>query len=184
MIEHQDLSLRPVNRSDLPLLESWHNDAHIHGEFNFFGFSGTHSLHADYEKSGFLDDRQGMLLIISGAEEPIGSVGYRSVVYGPNDASRAFSIGIHLIPQQRGQGLGAQAQALLARYLFETYSVQRIEAETDVDNIAEQKSLENAGFRREGVLRQAQWRGGRWHDLVKYSKLRGELDLAGSNSAE
>ena len=174
MNEHQDLSLRPVNRSDLPLLESWHNDLEIHGEFNFFGYSGTHSFQSDYEKSGFLDDRQGMLLIISDAEEPIGSVGYRSVIYGPNDASRAYSIGIHLIPKYRGKGLGAQAQALLARYLFDTYSVQRIEAETDVDNLAEQRSLDKAGFTREGVLRQAQWRAGRWHDLVKYSKLRGE----------
>jgi aminoglycoside 6'-N-acetyltransferase len=115
-----------------------------------------------------------MLLVVNLQGESIGGLNYRSVMYGPNNASRAFSIGIHLIPEQRGKGFGAQAQALLAEYLFDTYSVQRVEAETDVDNIAEQKSLEKAGFTREGVLRQAQWRAGKWHDLVKYSKLRGE----------
>jgi aminoglycoside 6'-N-acetyltransferase len=155
-------------------LEAWHNDIEVNGEFNFFGFSSAQSLEADFEKSGFLEDRQGMLLVVDGQGEPIGGVDYRSVMYGPNDASRAFSIGIHLVPEQRGQGLGAQAQAMLAQYLFDIYSVQRVEAETDVDNIAEHKSLEKAGFTREGVLRQAQWRAGRWHDLVKYSKLRGE----------
>ena len=173
MIQGKSLGLRPVERSDLPILEAWHNDSEVHGEFNFFGFSGTHSLQSNYEKSGFLDDRQGML-VVTLLDEPIGSVSYRSVMYGPNDASRAFSIGIHLIPEQRGQRLGAQAQSLLAQYLFDTYSVQRIEAETDVDNVAEHKSLEKAGFTREGVLRQAQWRASQWHDLVKYSKLRGE----------
>ena len=34
--------------------------------------------------------------------------------------------------------------------------------------------LEQAGFTREGVLRQAHWRMGVHHDLVMYSKLRGE----------
>lgn len=174
MIGNENLSLRPVKRSDLPLLETWHNNREVHGEFNFFGFSGTQDLENGFNKSGFLDDRQGMLLVVDPGSEIIGSVSYRSVIYGPNDSSRTFSIGIHLVPERRRQGLGAQAQALLAQYLFGTYSVQRIEAETDVDNLAEQKSLEKAGFTREGVLRQAQWRAGEWHDLVKYSLLRGE----------
>jgi aminoglycoside 6'-N-acetyltransferase len=50
----------------------------------------------------------------------------------------------------------------------------RVEAQTDVTNLAEQRALEKAGFTREGVLRKAQWRGGAYHDLVVYSKLRGE----------
>ena len=173
MIQGKSLGLRPVERSDLAILEAWHNDSEVHGEFNFSGFSGTHSLQSNYEKSGFLDDRQGML-IVTKQDEPIGSVSYRSVMYGPNDASRAYSLGIHLVPKHRGQGLGAEAQALFTQYLFDTYSVQRIEAETDSENISAQKLLEKAGFSREGILRQAQWRAGQWHDLVKYSKLRGE----------
>jgi RimJ/RimL family protein N-acetyltransferase len=43
-----------------------------------------------------------------------------------------------------------------------------------VTNAAEQRALERAGFTREGVLRHAQFREGGFHDLVLYSKLRGE----------
>jgi aminoglycoside 6'-N-acetyltransferase len=50
----------------------------------------------------------------------------------------------------------------------------RVEASTDVTNLPEQHALEKAGFTREGILRKAQWRGGSWHDLMVYSKLRGE----------
>ena len=50
----------------------------------------------------------------------------------------------------------------------------RVEASTDITNLAEQRALEKAGFTREGVLRKAQWRAGDWHDLVVYSLLRGE----------
>ena len=67
-----------------------------------------------------------------------------------------------------------EAQELLAGYLFSVYPIMRVEASTDITNRAEQRALEKAGFTREGVLRKAQWRNGDWHDLVVYSKLRGE----------
>lgn len=50
-----------------------------------------------------------------------------------------------------------------------------MQALTDVDNITEQRALERAGFTREGVLRQAQWRRGEHHDLAVYAVLREEL---------
>jgi RimJ/RimL family protein N-acetyltransferase len=52
--------------------------------------------------------------------------------------------------------------------------VERLEASTDVDNLAEQRALERAGFTREAVLRHAQFRDGGFHDLVLYSRLRGD----------
>jgi RimJ/RimL family protein N-acetyltransferase len=59
-------------------------------------------------------------------------------------------------------------------HLFATTGVNRIEGETDIENVHAQRALERAGFVREGVLRQAQWRRGAHHDLVVYSRLRGE----------
>jgi RimJ/RimL family protein N-acetyltransferase len=97
------------------------------------------------------------------------------VSYGPNDESRALNIGVSLIPEARGQGHGAEAQRLLAELLFRLFDVERIEAMTDVDNIPEQRSLEKAGFVREGILRRAQFRARRYHDLVSYSILREDL---------
>jgi hypothetical protein len=78
-----------------------------------------------------------------------------------------------------GQGHGAEAQRQLAAYLFATTRVERLEASTDVDNLAEQRSLEKAGFTREGVLRSAQFRDGAFHDLVLYSRLRGDRPSQG-----
>jgi len=71
-----------------------------------------------------------------------------------------------------GRGYGTAAQEALAHYLFQTTLVERLEAGTDVDNLAEQRALEKAAFQREGVLRHAQYRRGQWHDLVRYGRLR------------
>ncbi len=76
------------------------------------------------------------------------------------------------VPRHAGQGLGTEAQRLLAEFLFATYDLNRVEASTDVENLPEQRSLEKAGFVREGIQRGAQFRAGAYHDLVTYSRLR------------
>ena len=95
-------------------------------------------------------------------------------MYGPNEGSQAYNIGITLSPKFRGKGYGTEAQRLFADYLFSTYTVMRVEASTDIANVAEQRALIKAGFMREGIARKAQWRAGDWRDLIAYSKLRGE----------
>ena len=61
--------------------------------------------------------------------------------------------------------------------------VNRVEAATDVADLAEQRALEKAGFIREGILRGAQFRAGSWHDLVYFSLLRKETLRPGPMTA-
>ena len=103
-----------------------------------------------------------------------GHVGWHRVHYGPNLGSCAWNIGIGLIESAQGRGIGSVAQGLLARYLLATTPLDRVEASTDVTNIAEQRALEKAGFTREGVLRSAQQRVDGRHDLYSYSFVRGD----------
>ncbi len=105
-----------------------------------------------------------------------GYLSWHLVTYGPNPGSHAWNIGIEVAETARGHGVGTVAQRLLARWLLATTHVQRIEASTDVTNVAEQKSLERAGFTREGVLRSAQKRADGRHDLYGYSLLPADLE--------
>lgn len=104
----------------------------------------------------------------------VGSVSWIQVPHGPNRQSLAWCIGITVLPIYRGRHLGTAAQKLLAETLLATTPANRVEAETDVDNIAERRSLERAGFVFEGIARQANWRRGAWHDMAIYSTLRPE----------
>ena len=104
----------------------------------------------------------------------VGDLTWHAVHYGPNEGSKAWNIGISLVPEARGRGLGAAAQRALADLLFARTAVDRVEAQTDVENVAEQRSLTKAGFLREGVLRSAQQRHDGRHDLVSYARLRSD----------
>jgi RimJ/RimL family protein N-acetyltransferase len=105
----------------------------------------------------------------------LGGVSWHAVDYGGTVSCSAWNIGIGLLPAARGRGIGTLAQRLLVDHLLETTELDRIEASTDVDNVAEQRALEKAGFRREGVLRGAQLRGGVRRDLVHYGLVRGDV---------
>jgi RimJ/RimL family protein N-acetyltransferase len=106
---------------------------------------------------------------------PIGGLSYRVVSYGGSLGCLAWNIGVGLLPEERGRGVGTLAQRLLAEHLFATTELDRVEASTDVDNVAEQRALEKAGFRREGVVRGAQLRGGRRRDVALYGLVRADL---------
>jgi len=90
--------------------------------------------------------------------------------------SYCWNMGLVLVPEARGHGYGTEAQRLLAEYLFAHTQLNRIEATTEVDNRAEQRSLEKAGFTREGILRGYGFRDGKWRDNVLYSMVRSDWD--------
>jgi len=164
--------LRDVVLADADLIDSWESAA-MRGEFNDFG-EPPGAMPRDVLAAGPLrNDHNGMLVVERIADRvPIGTIGWHRVMYGPNPESAAWNIGISLIPEARGQGYGTQAQRQVAAYLFETTSVNRVEASTDVENLPEQRSLEKAGYRREGIQRGAQYRAGGYHDLIVYGRLR------------
>jgi RimJ/RimL family protein N-acetyltransferase len=170
-----EVSLRAVTTSDAPLLDGWHAQPALMGEFNDFGHLERPSYAERLAAGGLVGDGGGSLLV-EAAGAPVGTVSWHRVQYGPNDESAQWNTGISLLPEARGRGIGWRAQRLLAERLLATTSVNRIEASTDVGNVAEQRSLEKAGFTREGVLRGAQHRAGAWHDIVSYSLLRADLD--------
>ena len=62
-------------------------------------------------------------------------------------------LGIWLVPQARGRGLGRAALRLVAAWLSHDSGFQRVDILTAPDNLAMVRSAEAAGFLFEGVLR-------------------------------
>lgn len=166
--------LRDVTLADADLIDAWDVNR---SRFNDFGMPSDPVDRQVLARGPLRNERNGML-IVERLEDgrPIGTVGWHVERYGPNPESTAFNVGIELIPEARGHGYGTEAQVQLAVYLFSTTSVHRVEAATDVENVAEQRSLERAGFHREGILRGSQFRGGAYRDLVYYAVLRDEVE--------
>ena len=100
-----------------------------------------------------------------------GFVVWRAVGSGP---VVCYNIGVLLLPECRGRGLGSAAQCLLADYLFSTTLANRVEAGTEAENVAEQRALEKAGFQKEGLHRGRGFRDGRMVDGLTFARLRSD----------
>ncbi|HVK24910.1 MAG TPA: GNAT family protein [Actinokineospora sp.] len=114
-------------------------------------------------------------VVWSDTDELLGVVSWHQVGWGRTRACAAWNVGIALLPTARGRRAGVGALALVARHLFATTDLDRVEAATDVDNAAANRALLGAGFQREGVVRGAQLRTGVRRDMVLYGFLRSDL---------
>ena len=167
------VKLRDATLADADAIDALQRLEKTDGGFNDFGMPFEPVDRAVLAKGPLRNDQHGVLLVERIEDGVvIGTVSWHRVRYGPNPESDGWMFGIDLVPEARGRGYGTEAQRLIAGYLFETTPMHRVEASTDVDNIAEQRALEKAGFTREGVNRGAQFRAGSWHDLVMYARIR------------
>lgn len=169
----QELVLRVFREDDLPFLDRLCTDPEAVGTFEWIGFIDPHARRRRWEKNGYVGPEITALAVASRDGTPAGIVSYRPARRsGPVGA--CFEIGIALLPEHRGHGWGTAAQRLLVTHLFDHTSANRLEALTDEENVAEQRALERAGFRREGVLRGSYFRRGSWRNRVVYAVTRGD----------
>jgi [ribosomal protein S5]-alanine N-acetyltransferase len=173
-----EIRLRPVTEADLGIFRRFVVEPGLIG-LDWSGFSDPKAVQRRFDTDSYLAADDGRLIVEVATEtdpgwEPAGLVSYLRRWHG----TRSFSweIGIALLPEWRGQGIGWRAQAIFCSYLFENTSVQRIEASTHEENAAEQRALEKAGFTLEGVIRAAEFRAGQWRDGYLYSRLRTDPD--------
>lgn len=167
------VQLRPVMATDMDLFAEGLASEEGTGPFQWFGFTSPDRLRKGYEENGLLGPDGGVLTVIEKGE-PVGRVEWFKASWGRPDTSTCWTIAIGLAPGARGRGIGRRAQSELVRYLFRHTPAQRVQAYTDVDNVAEQRALEAAAFTLEGIIRRAQWRDGGWHDVMLYSVVRAE----------
>jgi RimJ/RimL family protein N-acetyltransferase len=163
------VALRPIAEEDLPLLERFCVEPELMG-LDWLGFRDRGHIRRRFGRDGFLGEDDGQMMVIADGHAA-GFVAWRDpAYYGRRHA--CWNIGIILLPEWRGRGVGSIAQRQLADYLFSFTPVARIEASTLPQNVAEQRALERAGFTREGTLRCIGFLEGAWCDNVFYSRVR------------
>lgn len=170
-----DVALRPVRVEDLDLFQIALSDETGTGEFQWFGFTDMSNVRRAHAENGLLTPDGGTLAIDYG-NELVGRVEWFASAWGRPSTSSCWTVAIGLLSTYRGAGIGTEAQRQLVDYLFAHTRCRRIQAFTDVENLAEQGALKSAGFVSEGILRSAQWRAGAFHDMALFSVIRGQAD--------
>lgn len=163
-----EVSLRPINEDDLPFLQGLRDDTADPSPFMSDRLVDPRSWRRRWDAGELIDDSGGIVLIVSDGERA-GFISWRAHHWFDR---KCWSLGIQVAASMRGRGIGTTAHRLMVGYLFDRSPVNRIEAYTDVENQAERRALEKAGFALEGTLRRAYFRYGKWRDGALYSIVR------------
>ncbi|TYB70200.1 GNAT family N-acetyltransferase [Nonomuraea sp. PA05] len=93
---------------------------------------------------------------------------------GPPDRQGVSDTGYVVAPWARGGAVAATAVRALTDWAFDQ-GVRRVELQAEVENVASLRAAYRAGFREEGLRREAKrTRDGRFADHVTFARLRGE----------
>lgn len=162
MLEGNAVNLRVIEKEDLSLYAEWFNNPLFSGEYLRLQQESKTKM----EKLENLPPNKKRFIIEKKDGSKIGLMSYFP--------SRPFSIGFALIPSERGKGYCTEAAKIIVDYLFLSKDIVRIQAHTDTSNMAAQKVLEKAGFKKEGTIRKSSFNRGEWRDHFLYSILREE----------
>jgi RimJ/RimL family protein N-acetyltransferase len=111
----------------------------------------------------------------AGAERDSGRLACHVALFGPDWAAMIAEIHYWTAPWARGRGYAAEAARAAARWALTERGFARITLRTVTGNTASQKVARAAGFRFEGVMRNAAWsRAGRG-DMAVYSLIPQDL---------
>ncbi len=162
MLEGKNVNLRIVEREDLSIVKNWDNDVGIMGEYEPIVQETKADLERQFDKM-----TEGQWFFI---EKKDGT----KIGFIAHFVAHGTMIGYAILPDERGKGFGSEAIQIMVDYVFLSKNVVRIQAETHPDNVASQRVLEKAGFKKEGIIRKSFFSRGVWRDTALFSVLRDE----------
>jgi len=98
----------------------------------------------------------------------------RALLFHADDLARSAEVGLALLPEHQGKGLGKDVLRVLLGYGFRSRNLHRVHLQTLSSNEAGLRCYRAVGFVEEGRLREAAWVEGGYEDMVLMSVLRPE----------
>jgi len=175
VIYGERVKLRAIEREDVPRFVRWFNDPEVKQFLTMY----RPLSRAEEERwvESLASRREDIVLAIEVRAGDqwvhIGNVGLHRIDWKNRTATLGIVIGER---EYWGKGYGTEAVRTMLRYAFEELGLNRVELETYSFNPRAIRCYEKAGFKREGVRRQALYRNGKFHDVILMGILRDEFE--------
>ena len=89
--------------------------------------------------------------------------------------NRKAEIRVWVVPNAQGKGIASSALKMLFEFAFKTLNFHRLEAEVYSFNSKALHLMEKLGFKQEGILREAKYFNGQYHNIIRFGILKKEF---------
>ncbi len=174
MIHGRRIRLRGMERADIPKFHEWINDPEVNDGLSIYLPMSLPDEESRFDQASHLPQAEKPLSIERRERKGwqlIGNCGFFNIAWG----HRAAEFGIRIGDKSTwNQGYGTETVRLFLEYGFETLNFNRIYLRVYATNPRAIRSSEKAGFVREGILREAVYRCGKYVDIHLMSVLHSE----------
>jgi len=166
--------LRSLEPSDAHTMYCWRSDESV-GKF----YSGTRKYTSEYAELKWLNERAlnidtvNCAICLKETNEFIGCVFLDSIDWINRSGHCPIFIGAK---EQMGKGYATEGRILMLKHAFYDKGLERIWAHVVENNMNSLKMLNNNGFKKEGILRNASYMDGKFYNIIVMSLLRNEFD--------
>ena len=160
-LEDGDVVLRPFVDADVPAIVAACQDPEIPRR------TSVPSPYTEEDARSFLAGAPNVqsFAVVGADDQLLGCVGYQRLNH-----SRA-TLGYWVVREARGRGVASRALRLVSRWALRELGLARVQLLVEPDNAASIRVAENAGFRREALLRSYIELKGRRRDVYLYALL-------------
>ncbi len=176
MLKGANISLRAVEKEDIPVLSRLRNEEEV--LLNLVSkipypipVAAEEESYAEKYKKKHRDNLEFVIEKQDGTV--IGKCGTMDTKWMTSETTVYIYIGG---AENRCCGYGTEAMRLLVGFIFDQMNLNRVRLYVFAFNQRAVRSYEKIGFRVEGILRQELYRNGRYHDVVQMSILKREYD--------
>lgn len=157
--------LREIERGDLPTINAWRADkalvSHLGGAFRHVSNEVDSQWFDSYLGSRANNVR--LAVCLASTREIVGVTYLLGIDWVNRCAEFSIQIGAEAA---RGRGIGEAATQQTLEHAFDDLNLRRVSLTVLVSNARAIALYEKVGFRAEGLLRQAAFKGGRYLDIV------------------
>jgi RimJ/RimL family protein N-acetyltransferase len=173
LIRGERVFLRPAEKTDLSTFVRWFADAEMS---SFLGMRAPLSEAMEEQWFARMVEMQGkehyhFVMCRLEDSQPIGTVSLFRIDHVSGSAGIGISIGEKSL---WGKGYGTDAMFAIVDFGFGQLRLERIWLEVFDYNVRARRSYEKAGFVVEGTMRHANYRAGKYHDVMLMSILFGD----------
>ncbi len=168
----KNVYLRPVELKDALIYCQWTNNPEV--RLTFFTAFPINLIRQEEQIKELYKQRDFIpfTIVVKKTDKPIGITAFHRVDLVGRAAIYSIVISD---PGEWGKGYGSEVTELMVEYGFNVLNLNRIQLHVVVHNSRGIKAYEKAGFRKEGLLRQAMYQNDQYFDFYVMAILREEF---------
>ncbi|OPY58780.1 MAG: putative ribosomal N-acetyltransferase YdaF [Pelotomaculum sp. PtaU1.Bin035] len=172
-IEGQNIFLRALEKDDIyNNYIHWFDNSEVCKMNSHHRFPKSRESMLKYIENSYNSVNQLILAIIHTKEKThIGNISLQNINYINRSSELAIIIGEK---EYWGKGYGKEAATLIINHGFLHLNMNRIYCGTFVENSGMIKLAEALGFRKEGIRREAEFKNGKYTDIIEFGLLKSE----------